>query len=94
MKLMAFLINVSLGALVDEVVLENAVVEGQIAGAGLDALGQGPPVMSSPNFSHSNLATTPNIAGATDCTSRKREQAAADNIDRIASGLEPRYCVV
>jgi phosphoglycerate dehydrogenase-like enzyme len=93
MKPTAFLINVARGALVDEAALAEALVEGRIGGAGLDVFNQEPPDLSSPIFSLPNVIATPHIAGVTDGTSRKRAQAAAANVDRIAAGLEPLYRV-
>ncbi len=94
MKPTAYLINVARGALVDEAALEKALVEGKIAGAGLDVFGKEPPDLNSPLFHLPNVITTPHIAGVTDGTSRKRAQVAAENADRIAAGLEPLYQVV
>ncbi|MBM3801450.1 MAG: hypothetical protein FJW26_03965 [Acidimicrobiia bacterium] len=93
MKPTAFLINVARGALADEVALAQALVAGRIGGAGLDTFGQEPPDLNSPLFSLPNVIATPHIAGVTDGTSRKRAQAAAQNVDRIAAGLEPLYRV-
>jgi len=93
MKATGFLINVARGALADEAALTEALVAGRIGGAGLDAFSQEPPDLSSPLFSLPNVITTPHIAGVTDGTSRKRAQAAAENVDRIAAGLEPLYRV-
>ena len=93
MKPRAFLINVARGALVDEAALEAALVEGQIGGAGLDAFSREPPDMTSQIFSLPNVIATPHISGTTDGTSRKRAQAAAENVDRVAAGLEALYRV-
>jgi phosphoglycerate dehydrogenase-like enzyme len=93
MKPTALLINVARGALVDEAALAEALVQGRLGGAGLDAFGQEPPDLSSPLFHLSNVVATPHIAGVTDGTSRKRAQCCADNVDRIAAGLEPLYRV-
>src|SRR5581483_2561581 len=93
MKPTAYLINVARGALVDEAALEKALVEGKIAGAGLDVFSQEPPNLNSPLFHLPNVITTPHIAGVTNGTSRKRAQVAADNADRLAAGLEPLYRV-
>ena len=93
MKPSAFLINVARGALVDEAALETALVEGRIGGAGLDAFSQEPPDMTSPIFGLPNVIATPHISGTTDGTSRKRAQASAENVDRVAAGLEPLYRV-
>ena len=91
MKSSAYLINVSRGELVDEAALDQALVEGWIGGAGIDVFSQEPPDLSSPIFRLPNAVTTPHIAGVTDGTSRKRAACAAENLDRIAAGLEPLY---
>jgi phosphoglycerate dehydrogenase-like enzyme len=93
MKSTAFLINVARGALVDEAALIEALAEGKIAGAGLDVFGQEPPDLDSAIFSLPNVIATPHISGGTDGTSRKRAGAAAENVDRIAAGLEPLYLI-
>ena len=91
MKKTSFLINVARGKLVDEEALLKALLENEIAGAGLDVYGQEPPDLSSPIFNLPNVVATPHISGGTDGTSRNRAAAAAENVNRIASGLEPLY---
>ncbi|HMN27283.1 MAG TPA: NAD(P)-dependent oxidoreductase, partial [Caldilineaceae bacterium] len=93
MKPTAFLLNVARGALVDEEALVEALVAGRIGGARIDAYGQEPPDLRSPLFQLPNVIATPHSAGVTDGTSRKRAQACANNVDRIAAGLEPLYLV-
>jgi D-3-phosphoglycerate dehydrogenase len=93
MKPTAYVINVARGALVDEDALYQALKDGKIAGAGIDVYGKEPPSVNDPIFSLPNVITTPHIAGVTDGTSRKRAQCAADNVDRVAAGLEPLYRV-
>ena len=93
MKSTAFLINVARGALVDEAALIEVLSERKIAGAGLDVFGQEPPDLDSVIFSLPNVIATPHISGGTDGTSRKRAGAAAENVDRIAAGLEPLYLI-
>ena len=93
MKPSAFLINVARGALVDEQALSRALVEGRIAGAGLDVFEKEPPDPEDPIFKLPTVVNTPHIAGVTDGTSRKRARVAADNADRVAAGLEPLYRV-
>jgi len=93
MKSNALLINVARGALVDEAALEQALLAGKLGGAGLDAFSQEPPDISAPLFHLPNVIAMPHTAGTTDGTSRKRAQCCADNVDRIAAGLEPLYRV-
>jgi phosphoglycerate dehydrogenase-like enzyme len=88
-----YLINVARGALVDENALERAVVSGRIAGAGLDVFSDEPPDLSRPLFNHPNVVCTPHVIGATDGTSRHRAECAAENVDRVARGMEPLYVV-
>ena len=91
MKSTALLINVARGELVDEEALETALTEGWIGGAGIDVFSQEPPDFSSPIFGLPNVVAAPHIAGCTDGTARKRAQGAAENVNRVASGLEPLY---
>ena len=93
MKPTAFLVNVARGALVDEAALTEALLVGRLAGAGLDVFGKEPPDLRDPLFNLTNVVTTPHIAGVTDGTSRKRARCCAENVDRIAAGLEPLYRV-
>ena len=93
MKPTAFLVNVARGALVDEAALTEALLVGRLAGAGLDVFGKEPPDLRDPLFNLPNVVTTPHIAGVTDGTSRKRARCCAENVDRIAAGLEPLYRV-
>jgi len=91
MKRTAYIINVARGALIDEDALTEALLAGNLGGAGIDAYSQEPPDISSPFFGLPNVIATPHTAGVTDGTSRKRAQCAADNVDRVAAGLEPLY---
>src|SRR5258708_25117111 len=93
MKPTAFLINVARGALVDEKALEQLLVQGKIGGAGLDVFATEPPDMNSPLFKLPNVVVLPHTSGTTDLTARRRAQAAADNVNRIASGQEALFRV-
>jgi phosphoglycerate dehydrogenase-like enzyme len=91
MKPSAHLINVARGALVDEKELYAALLEGRIAGAGLDVFNDEPVDPDNPLFKLPNVVATPHIAGVTDDTSRRRAACAAQNVDRIAQGMEALY---
>ena len=91
MKPTACLINVARGALIDETAMYAALLKGSIGGAGLDAFAQEPPDPNEPAYQLPNVIVTPHIAGTTTGTAKRRAQCAADNVDRIAEGLEPLY---
>ena len=93
MKRTACLINVARGEIVDEEALVEALREGRIGGAGLDAFGREPLPPDHPFLHMANVVTTPHIAGGTVETSRRRSQAAAENVRRVARGLSPLYQV-
>ena len=93
MKPTAYLINVARGALVDESALHKAVLEGKIAGAGLDVYSHEPPDLSSDFYRLPNVVLTPHIAGTTDDVVRRRAAIALENTNRIAKGLDPKYRV-
>ena len=86
----AWVINVARGALIDEEALYNALLAGNLGGAGLDVFEAEPPDSSRPVFSLPNVYTTPHTAGGAESTTDNRARFAADNLDRIARGDDPR----
>jgi phosphoglycerate dehydrogenase-like enzyme len=91
MKETTFLVNTSRGALVDEDALVAALRTGKLGGAGIDVFGEEPLPADAPLLDAPNAILTPHIAGATEDASRRRAQAAAENVDRVAAGLEPHH---
>jgi len=89
MKRSALLINTARGALVDDAALIDALQNGLIAGAGLDALREEPPRHGSPLLDSNlpNLIITPHVAWA----SREAVQTLADQvIDNLESFIAGR----
>ncbi len=89
MKESAVLVNVARGELVDEEALVEALQQRQIKGAGIDAFAQEPLPPDHPLQQLDNVVLTPHSSGYTPGTPRRRMQAAAANVDRIAQGLPP-----
>jgi len=89
LKPTAFLINVARGPLVDEPALVAALVEGRLAGAGLDVFAHEPLQLDSALLRLPNVVATPHTAGHSGGTWRRRAMFCAENVDRVAAGLEP-----
>lgn len=66
MKKSAFFINIGRGPIVDEGALITALIEEQIAGAGLDVFEKEPLNKTSPLWEMENVIVTPHTAGATE----------------------------
>ncbi len=86
MKRSAFLVNVSRGGLVVEADLAEALARGQIAGAGLDVLGEEPPRAGNPLLSAPNCIITPHIAWATREARTRAMEIAAANLRAFLEG--------
>jgi phosphoglycerate dehydrogenase-like enzyme len=78
---------------VDEAAMHEALLNGRIGGAGLDVFVQEPPDSKLPVYQLPNVVVTPPVSDGTDGTARNRAAAAAENLDRLAQGLEPLYRV-
>jgi D-3-phosphoglycerate dehydrogenase len=89
MKLGAFLINTSRGAIVDEAALIHALQAGWIAGAALDVFAQEPPAADNPLLALDNVIVTPHTAYCSDAAYTRVRQMAADEAVRILRGEWP-----
>ena len=93
MKPTACIINVARGGLVDEDAMHDALLSGRLGGAGIDVFSAEPPDPTLPVYQLPNVFVTPHIAGETIHTVKYRSAAMAENVDRVAQGLEPLYRV-
>lgn len=93
MKRTAILINTARGAIVDEEALAEALHQGIIAGAGLDVFADEPLDPKHPLRRCPNVLLTPHTAGQTREAMERMVETMLDNIQRVASGEEPRFRV-
>ena len=93
MKPTAFITNTARGELIDESALYTALVEGQIAGAGLDVFHEEPPPRDHPLLALDNVICSPHVAGQTAEALVRTSLAAANNILRVFRGEEPDILV-
>ena len=88
MKSSAVLINTARGGVVDNAALADALIEGEIAGAGIDVLEQEPPTVDHPLLQTRvpNLILTPHIAWAAVQARQRLLDKVADNLQNWLSG--------
>lgn len=88
MKRDAILINTCRGAVVDNVALANALMAGQLAGAGLDVTDPEPLPISHPLFATPNTIITPHI-GAKTAMAYQRMHEVVEDVIRVLQGSKP-----
>ena len=86
MKSSAFLLNTSRGPLVDERALADALMDGKIAGAGIDVMEVEPPRSESLLYQAPNCLITPHIAWATSAARKRLLQMAVTNLKGYLDG--------
>ncbi len=92
MKPSAYLINTGRGGLVNEADVRKALLEGKIAGAGLDVLSKEPPPPGHPLIGLKNCILTPHQAWATQESRGRLIQIVAENISAFLEG-KPQFVV-
>lgn len=102
MKPSAFFITTARGPVHDEAALYDALVSGDIAGAGLDVFHEEPPRPDNPLLHLDNVVATPHVAGITVEATRDLAVATANQWQAIFEGrvpprllnpdVWPRYC--
>ncbi len=97
MKPSSVFVNVSRGGLVDEKALARAVLEGWIAGAGVDVFREEPPSHDNPLLvaarQGANIILTPHIAGATSDSRIRIIQVTVENVMKVMLGQKPENVV-
>ena len=94
MKPGAILINAARGGLVDEALLDAALRDGRLRGAGLDVLRNEPPALDHPLLANERVLISPHSAGLTaECAARMAVASVQNVIDHFAGRLDPALVV-
>jgi D-3-phosphoglycerate dehydrogenase len=94
MKSSAIIVNTARGTLIDEVALTEALVTGQLAGAGLDVFSEEPPPMDHPLFNCENVIVTPHTASLTgEAAVRMAVMSVKNVLDYFEGRLDPSLVV-
>lgn len=89
MKREAFLINTSRGEVVNENALQQALLEGTIAGAAIDTYSQEPPSSDCPLLALDNIVTTSHIGASTNQATVNVGNITKANVTAVLEGREP-----
>jgi phosphoglycerate dehydrogenase-like enzyme len=93
MKASAILVNVARGGIVDEQALYDALVQGHIAGAAIDAWESEPTDPNNPLLKLEQVIASPHIGAGTRDTLNRVLQLAFGNILHVEQGNVPKYTV-
>jgi phosphoglycerate dehydrogenase-like enzyme len=93
MKPTTAVVNVGRGAIINEADLIAALTAGTIASAGLDVFQEEPLPPDHPFHTMDNVFLTPHIGGVTRQSYEGIAAVVADNVRRLRTGGELRYCV-
>lgn len=93
MKTSAFLINTARGGIVDSASLTDALINGEIAGAGLDVLETEPPDIEDTLLDLDNVIITPHVAFISEESILGLQVSAATSVVQVLTGKLPESIV-
>lgn len=94
MRASAIIVNTARGGIVDEAALHEAIVNGRLAGAGLDVFDKEPPEPDNPLFHMPNVVVTPHCAGGSDSARiRSATESVAGVLDVLLHAKLPRFLI-
>jgi len=93
MKNGAILINLTRGGVLDESSVAEAVKEGKLSGAGLDAYEHEPVSSNNPLIGIENVILSPHVGGATKESLDRTLEMSGENMARILAGQKPKHVV-
>ena len=98
MKPTAYLVNTARGELVDNLALRQALLDGKLAGAGLDTLAPEPvtadnPLVTMPAPACERVVLAPHLGGITEASFRRSHLHMWRNAERVADGHRPDQIV-
>ncbi len=93
MKKSAYIINVSRGGIINEDDLNEALKNGEIAGAALDCMEHEPMQPSAPLFKHENLIVSPHMGWYSEEAAAELKRKVAEESARFAMGKPVSYPV-
>ncbi len=92
MKKTAYIVNCARGPIIDESALVEALMQGEIGGAGLDVFDREPPE-GSPLLTAPNVVFTPHLGASTVEGQIKAGMTTAEQVDKVLSGEKPDFVV-
>jgi D-3-phosphoglycerate dehydrogenase len=93
MKPGAILINTSRGEVVDEAALCRVLIDGHLAGAGIDVFDPEPPSSDNPLFQLENVVVTSHLASATTEASLRSSTGVVDQIEQLTKAQRPTWLI-
>lgn len=89
LKPTAYLVNTARGPVIDEKALQKALIEGRLAGAGLDVFEEEPPRPNNPLLTMENVVATPHCGGSTWRARENSVRLVMGNVAKILLGELP-----